>query len=156
MSTNETLVFNTGLWHKTLSVIAMPAPRGRMMCGEFPVTCILTDLKGHISYQFISSSVKKEKWAVCYSDLKLMGRSWSLWTMLLLQGILQGQGWQTEGKRLGTHKKKVNYSKRSYLLSRLEQGKRCLRFGFWFILSFSCPQNMHLKSYRALRGVLSP
>lgn len=65
----------------TLSVIVMPEPESLIACGEFPVTCILTDLKGQISYQSINSSVQRETWPVCYSELKLMGKSWSIWTI---------------------------------------------------------------------------
>lgn len=54
------LSFNTGPWHITLSVIVRPEQEGLIMCGEFPVTCSPVDLKGQISYQFISSYVQRE------------------------------------------------------------------------------------------------
>lgn len=57
-----------------------PEPEGLIMYGEFPVTCRPVDLKGQISYQFISSSVQREIWPVCYSALKLIGNSWSTLT----------------------------------------------------------------------------
>lgn len=74
-------------------VIAMPVPQGLIMCDEFPATCILTELKGQISYQFIISSVQREMWRVLQwvkvneKVLEYVDNSFYFGDLLLPQGI---------------------------------------------------------------------
>lgn len=156
----------TGLWHMTLSVIAVPAPRGLMKCDEFPVTYILTDLKGQISYQFISSSVQREIWTVCYSELKLMGKSWRKWTIYFTletccfpresckvrDGTRKARGWGPI-RICATESEKLTVAKEASQ----QAGARKEMSKIWGLIHSLClmsPKHVP-ESSRALRDVLS-
>lgn len=157
---------NTGLWHMTLSVIAVPAPWGLMKCDEFPVSYILTDLKGQISYQFISCSVQREIWTVCYSELKLMGKSWRMWTIYFTletccfpresckgrDGTRKARGWEPV-RIFAVEDEKSTVAKEAFQ----QAGARKEMSKIWVLINSLClisPKYVP-ESSRALRGVLS-
>lgn len=160
------LSFNTGLWHVTFSVMALPTPRGLMKCDEFPVTYILTDLKGQISHQFISSSVQREIWTVCHSELKLMGKSWRMWTICFTletccfpresckgrDGTRKARGWKPVRIRAAEDEKSTIAKEASQHAGAMKEMSK-----IWGLVNSLClmsPKHVP-ESSGALRGVLS-